>query len=814
RQAMLERAWRSATRDHRPPDNPVLRITVAGVGPAGMLRDLSSVGPLRLVPLVDKPTGRFAWRWPLRIAVADGPRAMAWTDQLRSGTYVGQLYDIRILGEDDADPVELLIVDADEIPDDPGHPVARPSQATCVVMVGRRSSPGDLVARAAAATPGPSMAVGVAEDGVDWLEPVVYEMTHDRPLDVALATVVPGAIVAGTPGLIEFTAVARWAVALADQLGLPEQEHLRQVVRQSYFDAEAHGASEVADRSRQLAAAGADTTVEVRVLAKGPELPTARPEPPVPPKRRRLVAGITSGGRVRRAALVPGADHELEVRIAVPRRGEVASAHDFDEEAVPAGDGVAHLTVDVSCEAVGLRATADIVLNTADLQAASTPAMFCFRTGDDGSVLDIKVVVLHQGRPIQAAHLVGTVRAQPAPNDRVQLWDLPLTSGPEPRPDTTAAQVTLDARDRVLRRLGGGPAATVDLTRVEAMLGDIEQRASRVMAADDAPSSFRDESARQLLVKLARWGAELADHLAPLEMADAATIAVLVTHATAVTPLELAYDGPAPYPGARLCTHATGGLPAAGGACTEVSKRVVCPYAFWGMRLVVARTFEMERSTHRAGGVGAGTADPAALDLRPVLYAAADRADLASGAAYRPSDLLERSLVDLVGREAVTRVRSWRAWRAAVRSTRPQLLVVLGHTETADGESTIEIGRASRLARPDLDRAVLRRDPAPPPLVVLLACASAAAGDTFGGLPAAFTGRGAGAVVATLTKLRGPHGARAAAAVVEAIVGTGTAEGVTLGTALTAARRRLVSDGFLIGLLLVAHGEIDLKIVA
>jgi hypothetical protein len=95
---------------------------------------------------------------------------------------------------------------------------------------------------------------------------------------------------------------------------------------------------------------------------------------------------------------------------------------------------------------------------------------------------------------------------------------------------------------------------------------------------------------------------------------------------------------------------------------------------------------------------------------------------------------------------------------------------------------------------------------------VLLACASAAAGDTFGGLPAAFTGRGAAAVVATLSKLKGPHGARAAAAVVKALRGSTTDDGVTLGHALRAARRQLVADGVLVGLLLVAHGEIDLLV--
>jgi hypothetical protein len=65
--------------------------------------------------------------------------------------------------------------------------------------------------------------------------------------------------------------------------------------------------------------------------------------------------------------------------------------------------------------------------------------------------------------------------------------------------------------------------------------------------------------------------------------------------------------------------------------------------------------------------------------------------------------------------------------------------------------------------------------------------------------------------VATLTKLQGPHGARAAAAVVRALCG-GAAGPARLGASMTHARRQLVADGLLVGLFLVSHGEIDLPL--
>jgi len=381
----------------------------------------------------------------------------------------------------------------------------------------------------------------------------------------------------------------------------------------------------------------------------------------------------------------------------------------------------------------------------------------------------------------------------------VQVLPITLSAQPEPAPHPTRADVTLDATSPTIVRLGATDGTSVGLHQVKEVLDIIEQEASRVLASDDAPASLGDEGARQLLVTLARRGAQLRDKLADLLIGDATTIAMLVKYDSPVLPLELERT-------AKLCAHATSAPPAEMRRCTRASARVVCPYAFWGMSRVVARTIEARPSK------AVRRPELASLALRPVLYGAANRADAESPVDARPSDLLEAALATLVGRDLLTRVTSWRAWRSAVKRKHPQMLVVLGHTETEAGESTIEIGRRSRLAQPSLTAAVLASAATPPPLVVLLACASAVAGDTFGALPATFTDKGAAAVVATLTKLKGPHGAQAAAAVVRALQTTVSAEGITLGAALTSARRSLVADGSLVGLLLVAHGEIDLRL--
>jgi hypothetical protein len=71
------------------------------------------------------------------------------------------------------------------------------------------------------------------------------------------------------------------------------------------------------------------------------------------------------------------------------------------------------------------------------------------------------------------------------------------------------------------------------------------------------------------------------------------------------------------------------------------------------------------------------------------------------------------------------------------------------------------------------------------------------------------TARGAGAVVGTLSKIVGPHGAVTAAHLLRALRHTDT-----IGDAITEARRSLVADQHPIGLILVSHGETDTRIVA
>jgi hypothetical protein len=780
--ATLGEAWAAALAGRDDPPS-ILRVTVADLAAADTLADVGAVDGVRLVPLIARPALRFFWRWPLRVGVAAGPRAAAWRDQIAGAGLGGVLYDVRVVEPGDDGDVEILLVDDDAPAPDPVGAAAH--QAACVVAVGAGAPAGDLLARAEAWRP--AVAAGVVSPDVAWFGALIDELSHDHPIDAALVVATPDVRVAGDPHTVPLTAAGRWAAAAG----------LEELARTGDFSHESSAASAIVAVTRPRLGGTDDPTVE-RALAVGAAPPAARPA------ARHLLADITRDGRPCARVLAPRAEHLLAVRIALPA---ATGGVPFAEDAVPDGDGLADLDVDVRCDEIGFHAVQRITLPTADRTLPSTVAAFPFETGGEGP-LTLRLAVLHRGRFVQAAAVVATVRATAVAGDRVQLVPLRLSSSPEPAAGT-AADASLDTTTpgRIEHRgpppAGAGPVL-LEGTAVAELLDEVEQRASAVFTDDDVAAALDEEPTRSLLLSLARLGSRLRERLDDLAIGDdVRTIDVLVANDAKVFPFELVYDGPAPRAGARLCRHATRPPRAGGPRCSRVSTAVVCPYAFWGMHRTIIRTIQAP------AGRRAPRPEVAPLSARPVLYAAADRADAESPDDARPSDLLEKALAEDGG---LTRVTSWTAWRRAVGDTRPEMLVVLGHTDVADHEVFLEIGRRSHLRQADLDARVVVADGAAPPLVVLLACASAVSGDPLGPLPATFTDRGAVAVVATLSKLTGPDGARAAASVVGALRAPAGA-GASLGAALTHARRSLLADGLLIGLVLVAHGDVDLELV-
>lgn len=816
RSAGLEAAWEEVLGSYRPPHPPLLRLTVPSLAAANRLAEIGEVSGIPIVALIEGPARPLTWHWPLRVAVADGPRAREWLDRLAdSSSYARGLFRTRILATADDELTDILLVDLAQ-----GRPVSVDHDASSVIFVGDSTSADDVL-RLKVNGGNPAAIAWAPADGVEWFGCLVQELARDQPLDAAITLAVPGARIAGDPDLMPFTAVGHWAAALANQAewsGIDQAttERLRAMSAGGDFrdeggarrlaelaiDAEARGEPLELRLPRQLAAAEPSTVEE----SAPPPAPSV--EPPVPPlpesQPRRLFADFVKDDEVIRSALAPETDYTLAVRIAVPR-GDSPYGVLFNESAIGDDEGGGIVDLDVDVIGPGYHEVQSIRLPVADRTKDSDVAEFAYRTGEPGKI-HLRITVLHKKRPIQEAEIIGAVRARPLPTSRIQLAPRMLSSNPEPDPDrTTAADVFLDWTGRTLRRRGEADYVEVAFANIHEILDRIEQGASAALTAEGASA---EETARANLVTLALLGKQLRQALDELNIGDAHTIAMQVDYNSPLLPLELAYDGPAPGDTARLCKHLKTPPEDTTTPCKMASERIVCPYAFWGTYRTIARTVEARKS--------AAAAPPALrpLSLRPILWGVTARAD-AGAAAPKPSELLAQALATSVGAEQVFPAKNWREWSRQVKRHQPQLLLVLGHTDVAPGGAVLEIGHGGRLLDARITTSMLRGEQAPAPLVLLIACATAVAGGLFGALPATLTANGAAAVVATLSKLRGPDGATAAIRIVSALLDSAAqAGGSQLGAALADARRQLLAQGNLAGLFLVSHGEIDIQLTA
>jgi hypothetical protein len=775
-----ERALPPPIPTHPYPMQRALRLQVVDVDDARLLRDLGVIGDdILLVPSFQSRSHRsLRWHWPMVVGVSNP----WWLDVLERSGHYDVIYTAELLDPDRF--YDIAIVD---VPDD--YP------ASCVLVV---HGPPDFPQRSRA----PISAVFATEPD-QWWHSLFHELSHDNPIDVAAIKADPSTVVAIPAEGSEITAAARWFYAAAeDEPFLAAQ--LDDVPGWD-FTYERGGASNISRLGQAVEhQTGERPVVEVSApvaAAAAPDIPVTRSARPDQSgsRHRRLIAEFWStAGEPVRTVLAPAADMMLEVKIAVPTEGQIAAAEDFP--AVPTDRPVETLEVVVTNDEVWPSPQRqEISLPTAPDQLAepSTSAAFAFVTPPAGRVVEFDVVVYFRNRPLQAATLTATVRDRALPTDRPTLRTHAVTGPSEPTPTASPVDASLDARGAELRDRFGNRLA---LTRVQDLLDEFERLLSRRLGLVDAPSRLDDERALEVLIELARRGSLLHAQLGLFSLDDADTIDVVVNDVSAVFPLELVYDGPAPKPAAKPCRHIAEGFDEPT-RCRRSPSRI-CPYGFWGMTRVISR------SVVSLGPEARPPRTDTALDPHPVLYAATVIADEGAEGVL-PSNRVEKAIADRFG--AVTRVTSWTKWRRSVRSERPKLLVVLGHTDTERGEVWLHIGSRSKLAQPDIDHDVVGRVDEPPPVLVLMACATAQLGGPFGTLPGAFAAHGAGAVIGTLSKINGPQGADAATALLTAIDHVGQSGG-RLSQAMTEARRALVAQGLVAGLVLVSHGEIDVHV--
>ena len=799
---LLETAWSAALPPLDRGMRNYLRVRVDSPQDVRRLRAIGEVDGLMIVPSLDSRRMRpLWWRWPFRVGVVAGPLADEWLASVRRTGHYEKVFDAERF--DVVATYDIAIVSATELASLPAAVTNRLAEAACVIVVGDGPAEHHLIELDGRI--GPAIAVAVAGPPDRWWRTFFEVMSHDVPIDAAVESIVRidgmDALIAGPRYGMDITASAHWFAAVAPDV--PELAPLLDEFAGWVWAYESGGATTQTDHVRTVRAQGGDPVAFVpppAMAAPVAEEEEAEEVVEKPSKPRRLVARVLDGDAVVKSILPPHRPLNLAIRVAIPERGDVA-ADKPAPELPPAPGPTVELEVVVHSDVWEQQPPSQpISISREKLSQPSTWAVFPFTTPDAG-VVSIEILLLYKGKPIQAATYVSPVRLIAVPGERPTLTTFELSGPDEPTDELRPVDVTLEGRGADLVRQSTD--AKVLIAGVQQMLDRVEDRVSRVLGIPGAPDSFDDSRAVELLITLAGIGTELDTFLAPLDIGDARSINVIINPDTRVLPLELVYAGPPPLANAKLCDHVSN-PPPPGRACDKASTKRVCPYAFWGLHRSIARTILWQQGRRKKEPPWTTT-----LSASSVLYGATVIAD--DGASEPlPTDSVLTAARSLF--QPVTRVKSWTEWRKVVKRDKPNLLVVLGHTMVEGGSTNLYIGKASMLARLRISNSELRANGSHRPLVLLIACATAALGDPFGSLPGTLTARGAGAVVGTLSKIVGPQGAAATTHLLRALHDV-AGQDASVGDAVQAARRSLIAERRPIGLVLVSHGEMDTKVV-
>lgn len=200
------------------PGAQFLRLQVDTTVDAAVLRRIDTFGDSVVVPSFRSRgslSTELSWRWPLRVGIVDGDRSDGWLTDVQDSGHHGVVYDAEALVPEQQ--YEIAIVHRDDLDGATSELVEQLRRASCVIAVGQDAAIELL--HGVEDRVGPVIAIGVASPPGAWWNDFVDAMTHDLPIDVAVAkirrTLSIDAEIAGPRRGMDVTAAACWLTVVA-----------------------------------------------------------------------------------------------------------------------------------------------------------------------------------------------------------------------------------------------------------------------------------------------------------------------------------------------------------------------------------------------------------------------------------------------------------------------------------------------------------------------------------------------------------------------------------------------------------------------
>lgn len=869
----LEQAWRELVGEeiHSRPRSKGLSLGLELVGPRGkpalapalaeeLALALSADEGVESVFFSDGGLPKDGpWHWPLRIGFLDDPASRDLCSAT-AGSYPHQdLIEIRSIRPW---PKECDLILTPGLPDEGELEALGGTPAGMLLVFVEPSEPLPALARLLRLReqlPRPAIAALRAVQGLrQSFSTLLDELSHNRRLDEALGAA------AGSPENLLLIAQPEWLssasitgfleqvdLAVEEGRGLGELSpellrhggylltEMRERIASLGFFSEVGGAREVAthmDQVRRQPMAPPITRPKVTKAKKSapkmvpppPLSAGANPAPMAPatkapqtvavPVPRRLQHQVFEVDRAKRArrrhSFRAGRAHEIRIRIGPGEEDWADAQADFPYESLPPAQ---KHELEVVLRPQWPGAEAQKAPLTLWPEGPSTVASFAVDIPAEATQVELLVQVLHKGRHLQAGSLRGKVTARTDASDLASTIcfvispqaqsdldhqreaDITLTC------DADQICMTLQGRNVPPRRL---PNLQDWVKKVQGILSDAAQEVACLeggLAKGEGLQHLRDLASRGAFLK-----GELFRGFGPLP--SASRVEVISQCSAESIPIEFLYDFEKPGRGAVLCEKFLD--PGLDRPCPDCAFQKdatrVCPFGFWGLNREIGRQL-IDLSRADPGSIRAPEPSGDRPNLPPLkslqMAASAKVNQDVPGLVEKTFHAIKAKLGD-----PVRLVNSWEDWRQWIRDAHPCILLLLPHNEDADAGPCLEIGNQDLRLLDDIDEdCVASPGSGVVPVVLLLGCDTAAAGIGFEDFIGQFRAKGAGMVVGTTTKALGRQVAPAAQEFIHQLCNPDKV-GTTFAELMRLARTKLLREGNLLSLGLVAYGDADWRI--